>query len=117
MVLSVGFEPELKSVIDYLTTGMAKADSSKLAKAIKVRARNYAMYDYHLYRRTAKGLRFIPAEEERMPIMEGLRDEIGDSAFAATYKIISDRFWWPRMGPDIAYFVRSCDPCQKSNPP
>ena len=82
MVLSVRLEPDLKSVVEYLTTGMVKADSSKFAKAIKVRAKNYTMYDGNLYRRTANGLRFIPAEEERIIIMEGLHNEIDRWNFA-----------------------------------
>ncbi len=49
--------------------------------------------------------------------MEGLHEEIGRWDFATTYKIVSDRFWWPRTRPDIAHFVRSCDPSQKTNPP
>ncbi len=62
MVLSMGLEPDLMSVVEYLMTGTVKADSSRFAKAIKVRATNYVMYRGKLYRLTAKGLRFIPAE-------------------------------------------------------
>ena len=116
MVLSIGLEPDLKSVVEYLTTGMVKADSSKFAKSIKAPAKNYVMYEGNLFRRTAKGLRFISAEEERMAMMEGLHDEIDHWDFATTYKVITDRFWWPRIRPDVAHFVQSRDPCQKTNP-
>ncbi len=47
--------------------------------------------------------------------MEGLHDEIGDWDFSKTYKIISDKFWCPKMRPDISQFVRNCDPCQNTN--
>ncbi len=77
MVLSMGIEPDLMSAVEYLTTGTVKADSSKFSRAIKVRAKNYVMYEGNLYRRTARGLRFIPAEEEQIVILEGLVDEIG----------------------------------------
>ncbi len=40
MVLSLRLEPDLDSVVEYLTTGMVKADSSNFVEAIKVRARN-----------------------------------------------------------------------------
>ncbi len=75
------------------------------------------MYDGNLYRRTAGVLQFAPAEDERIIIMEGLHNEIGHWDFATTYQIITDGFWWSTMRPDIAHFVRSCDPYQKTDPP
>ena len=116
MVLSMGLEPDLMSIVEYLTTGTVKEDSSKFAKAIKVRAKNYVMFGRNLFRRTAKGLLFIPAEKERIVILDGLHDEIGYWDLTTTYKIIMDRFLWLRMRPDIPYFVRICDPFQKKNP-
>ncbi len=107
MVLSIGLEPDLKSVAQYLTTGVVKAHSSKFAQEFNVRKKNYVMYEGKLYRRTAKGLRFIPEEKEQIVIMKSLHNEIGHWDFATAYKIATDRFWWPRMRPDIAHFVRS----------
>ncbi len=75
------------------------------------------MYDGNLYRQTAKGLRLIPAEEKRIVIIEGLHGEIGHWDFATTCEMIKNIFWKLRMQPDIAHFVRSCDPCQKTNSP
>ena len=49
--------------------------------------------------------------------MRGLHDEFGHWSFVTTYKIIYDRFWWPKIRIDVAHFVPSCDSCQKSNPP
>ena len=74
------------------------------------------MHKGDLYRRTAKGLRFVPRERAHTFIMRGLHDEIGHWSFATTYKIISDRFCWPKIRVDDAQFVRSCDSCQKANP-
>ena len=48
--------------------------------------------------------------------MRGLHDEIGHWSFTTTHKIISDRFWWPKIRIDVAHFVWSCDSCQKANP-
>ena len=111
LVLSVGLGDDVKSVIEYLTTGMFTAEIPRFGKAIKVRAKNYVIYDGRLYRRTTKGLRFIPAEKERITMLKGFHDEIGHWNFDTTYKIISDRFWWPKIRPDISQFVRRCDPC------
>ena len=47
--------------------------------------------------------------------MRGLNDEIENWSLAATYKIISNRFWWPKVWVDVSHFVRSCKSCDKSN--
>ncbi len=80
-----------------------------------MRAKNYIMQDGQLYRRIKKELRFIPAEKERIMIMEGIHDEIGNWNFATTKKIVSGRFWWAKIRPGTAQFERSCNPCQKAN--
>ena len=116
LVLTLELEPDLNSVAEYLSRGTINKASSTVARAIKVRAINYHMHDGDLYRRTAKELRFVPGEKARTSIMKGLHDEIGHWSFATTYKIISDRFWWPKIRMDVAHFVRSCDSCQKANP-
>ena len=112
----VELEKDSSSVAEYLSRGTIDRTSSSVARAIKVRAKNYHMHDGDLYRRTAKGLRFVPGEKERISIMKGLKDEIGHWSFAKTYKIISDRFWWPKIRVDAAHFVRSWESCQKTNP-
>ena len=92
MVLSIGLEDDLKSVVEYLSIGMVTAESPSFAKEIKVRAKNYDMYDRQLYRRTTKGLRFIQTEQERIIIMEGLHDEVGHWNFGTPYKMSTERF-------------------------
>ncbi len=116
MILSMGIEPDLRAVVEYLTTGMVKADSRKCAKAIKVRAKNYLIYERKFYRTPAMGLRLILAEEEQIVIIEDPHDEIGHCDFGTTCQIATNRYWWPRMRPDVARSVRCCDPCQKTNP-
>ncbi len=95
IVLNLSLEPGLKSVVEYLTTEKIGADSLSFARAVKTLAMNYAVYEGGRYRRTAKGLLFVPEEQERVTIMEGPHDEIGHLNFTITYKIIADRFWWP----------------------
>ena len=75
------------------------------------------MPESDLYRRIAKGLRFVPGEKARTSIMRGLYDEIGHWTFTTTYIFISDSFWWPKVEVDVAHFVRSCDSCLKANTP
>ena len=117
LVLTMELEPDLNSVAEYLSGGAIDRASSCVARAVKIRAKNYHMHDGDLFRRTAKGFRFVPGERVRTSIMRGLHDEIGHWSCATTYKIISDRFWWPKIRVAVAHFVRSCDSSQEVNPP
>ena len=115
-MLMIEQEPDLNFVAEYLLRGSIDRASSSVARAVKIRAKNYHTHDGDLYRRTAKGLRFVTGERGRESIMRGLHNEIRHLSFATTYKVISDRFWWPKILLDVAHFVRSCDYCQKANP-
>ena len=110
-------EPSLMDILKYLSEGSVPGKDAKVARAIKARARNYLVYDQELYRRTSKGIRYIPGIQERSSIMTGLHDEIGHWDFKTTYDVISQRFWWPTIRPYVSRFVKSCDVCQKINPP
>ena len=113
LVLTMGLESDWNSVAEYLSRGTTDRASSTVARAIKIRAKNYHMHGGELYRRTAKGLRFEQREKARISIMKGLHDDIGHWSFATTYQIISDRFWWPKIRIDVAYFVRSRDSARR----
>ena len=117
MIMSTDLEEDLQAVVRYLTKGKVDGTSPSVRRAVKVRAKNYLMYEEELFRRTARGLRYVPSVEDRHSIMTALHDDIGHWGFAATYQMISDRFWWPKMRPDISHFVKSCDACQRTNPP
>ena len=84
LVLSICIEDDLKLVVGYLTTKMFIDKSLRFAKAIKVRAKNHVMHDGQLYRGTIKSLCFIPAEQERIVIMEDSHDLIRHLNFART---------------------------------
>ena len=48
----------------------------------------------------------------RLSILEAAHDDVAHKGFYATNALISLRFWWPQMRGDIAWFVRTCRPCQ-----
>ena len=117
MVLNIGMEEDLAAVYKYLETGMTGAETQAERRSIKMKAKKYLVHEGEIYRRTARGLRYVPKVEARLRIMKGLHDEIGHWDFRTTYAIITEKFWWPTVRPDVAQFVRSCDTCQKTNPP
>lgn len=51
---------------------------------------------------------------KRMDLMAKAHNECGHRGRDATYRHLSDRFYWPNMYDDITFFVRSCIECQKS---
>ncbi len=116
IVLYLSLGSVLDAVKQYLKTGTIEAESPNVRKATKIRSKNYVIYSRNLYRRTPKGSRYIPDEEERLEILTGLHDDIGHWDFTTTYQIFSKRFWWPKMRVDAAHFVKSCDECQNANP-
>ena len=109
-------EPDLNSVAEYLSKGTISGESSSVARAVKMSAKNYHMHDGELYPQTAIGLRFVPGEKSHTSIIRGLHDEIGNWSFATTYKIISGRLWRLKIRMDVPHFVRSRDSCQKADP-
>ena len=44
--------------------------------------------------------------------MEAAHDDTGHRGFYATNAILSERYWWPFMGWDIAWYVWTCHACQ-----
>ncbi len=74
-VVRNSLEPDYASVLAYSIIRMVRTGCSKFAKSIEVGARNYVMYERDLYPRTAKCIEFIPAEDERIVMMESLHDK------------------------------------------
>lgn len=116
-VIEGQYEPELMAVTQYLTHFNCTGASPKVARAVKVRAKKYLCHEQILYRRTVNGLKYVPPLSDRPKIVQGLHDEIGHWGIDATYEIITGHFWWPKVRPEVDAFVRSCDVCQKTNPP
>ena len=44
--------------------------------------------------------------------MQSSHDDLGHKGLYATRSLIMERFWWPHMLSDIAWFVRTCYLCQ-----
>lgn len=82
-----------------------------------MKAKGYLVDERLLFRRTFKRLRYLPPKPSRDSTLRGLHDEVGHWDFKTTYGTINDCFWWPTIRIDLAKFVKSCDKCQKNNPP
>ena len=66
-----------------------------------------------LWRKDRKGEhKLVVAQDRRMFIMATAHDDTGHHGYFATHALITLRYWWPFMGSDIAWFVKTCHMCQ-----
>ena len=93
LIFNIGYKNSLEKMYYYLSTGEAQAEIPEVRRYIKMKTRNFMLYDSEMYRRTMHGLNFIPKFEARMRIMKVIHEEVGHWDFRTTYAIISKRFW------------------------
>ena len=66
-----------------------------------------------LWRRSPGGSHRLVVPEDRRPsILVEMHDRVGHRGLFATRAFVCDRFWWPQMGRDIDWYVRTCHMCQ-----
>ena len=66
-----------------------------------------------LWRKDSKGEhKLVIAQDRRMFIITMAHNDTGHHGYFATYSLISLRYWWPFMGNDIAWFIKTCQICQ-----
>ena len=56
--------------------------------------------------------KLVASPASRLAILRATHDDVAHKGFYATHGLIFERFWWPAMRNDIAWFVRTCRPCQ-----
>jgi hypothetical protein len=66
-----------------------------------------------LWRKDRKGEhKLVVSQDRRIFILASAHDDTGHHGYFATHAHISLRYWWPFMGNDIAWFVKTCHICQ-----
>ena len=90
MVAVLQIEEPLQDVMSYLTGLGHPKPTGKFHKAVRAKSKNFMVSHGQLFRRTKKGLRYVPNVTERSNILLEFHDEIGHWDFSATYKMISD---------------------------
>jgi len=66
-----------------------------------------------LWRKDPQGKhKIVIPQDRRLFIIASGHDDVGHHGFYATSALISERFWWPFMGFDIGWYVRTCHICQ-----
>ena len=66
-----------------------------------------------LWRKDRKGEhKLVVPQDRRTFILATAHDDAGHHGYFATHAHIALRYWWPFMGNDIAWFVKTCHICQ-----
>jgi Integrase zinc binding domain/RNase H-like domain found in reverse transcriptase len=69
--------------------------------------------DERLWRKDPKGNhKVVVAEDRRLFLLVSAHNDVGHHGFYATHALLAERYWWPMMSQDIAWFVRTCHLCQ-----
>jgi len=66
-----------------------------------------------LWRKDSKGYhKAIVSPERRLFLISSAHNDVGHHGFYATNALLAERYWWPGMAQDIAWFVLTCHLCQ-----
>ena len=118
--------PEMwQEIITYLKsdTMPTRCENVMERKSFIRRTKNFFLHDGdRLWKIKPKGKipRLVIIDvDRRSALIAEAHNDVGHRGRDATYKTLSERFHWPNMFDQIAYFVRSCNICQlrsKSRP-
>jgi hypothetical protein len=89
-------------------------DAVKLKSFIK-RAHQFIYHDNRLWKTSGKGKipRLVVTDlARRQSLIAEAHNEAGHRGRDATYKHLWDRFYWPNLYDDVAFFIVSCIICQ-----
>jgi hypothetical protein len=76
-------------------------------------AAKFFISDDQLWRKDRHGShKLFVRRTRRDDIMTNVHDELGHKGLFATRSTLAERFWWPGMLDDIAWFIKSCHLCQ-----
>ena len=69
--------------------------------------------DNRLWRKDPRGAhKIVIPQEQRLFLISSVHDNVGHHGFYATNALLAKRYWWPAMGQDVAWFVKTCHICQ-----
>ena len=73
----------------------------------------FFVLDGRLWRKDTKGHhKVVVAQERRLFLISSAHNDVGHHGVYATNALLAERYWWPAMGQDIAWFVLTCHHCQ-----
>jgi hypothetical protein len=113
-VAAIAADKRLMMAHDWLVT-LERPDSiSDQEYALTIRyASAFFASGSALWKRDTRGAhRRVIYHDSRIEAMMAAHNDTGHRGFYATNALISQRYWWPYMGRDIAWFIKTCHLCQ-----
>ena len=68
--------------------------------------------DNRLWRKDVKGHKMVIFQDRRLFLMTTAHNDTGHHGFFATNALLTERYWWPHMAQDIAWYILTCHVCQ-----
>jgi hypothetical protein len=66
-----------------------------------------------LWRKDPQGAhKLVVWQDRRLETMQSVHDDLGHKGLYSTRSALVERFWWPSVLSDIAWFVKTCHLCQ-----
>ena len=73
----------------------------------------FFVLDGRLWRKDSKGRhKIVVSQERRLFLISSAHNDVGHHGFYATNALLIERYWWPAMAQDIAWFLLTCHLCQ-----
>ena len=107
-------DDDLRAIEHYLETlalpsGMSNSHRLRFLK----RVAQFFVHHKRLWRRDPSGRhQLVVFQTDRIRILRETHDQLGHKGFYATRRTISDRFWWPTLDRDLAWYLKTCHQCQ-----
>jgi hypothetical protein len=107
-------DKRLEMVHDWLTFFDRPGDiSDRDYDSLTRYAAGFFIDDAGMWRRNDHGAhKRILYRNQRIKAIYAAHDDVGHRGYYATHALVAERYWWPFLGHDVAWYVRSCHICQ-----
>jgi hypothetical protein len=107
-------DKKLAMIHDWLTFLERPNGLSDQDYAAVIRQAAWFFLDEHiLWKRDPQGAhKWVLYRHHCIEAIQAGHDDVGHQGFYATRAIIVERYWWPFMGHDITWYVKTCHICQ-----
>ena len=112
--IAIAADQRLEKVRDWLETlkrpdGMIDPDYKTFMRYCT----EFFVSDKRLWRKDSKGQhKIVVYQERRLFLINAAHNDVGHHGFYATNALLTERYWWPNLAQDIAWFVLTCRVCQ-----
>jgi hypothetical protein len=73
----------------------------------------FFVFNSRLWRKDTRGQhKIVIPQERRLFLISSAHNDVGHHGYYATHALLAERYWWPFMAQDIAWFVLTCRFCQ-----